>query len=205
MGYDWNYIKNMTLAKMDMSDEEAEVQNLLARFTLYANEAMTQICSIKPKYTYYEFDVKDVNKLYDMPDDKFISFGDDVNYVEEYGLEGYFAEGPKYVKLKSREASDEDFMYYGYNQLKFFKPGVYHISYYARWCTFDGALLDDNTMLDAPNDVLDCLPNYIASQCFKVDDEAKSALFRNEFEMSLARLDNTNYKNTKTFKIGGGW
>ena len=205
MSYDWNYIKNMTLAKMDMSDEEAEVQNLLARFTLYANEAMTQICSIKPKYTYHTFEVNDTTTLYDMPDD-FISFGDDVNYVDEYELEGYFAEGPRYRKLSSREAYDEDFTYLGYNQLKFFKPGIYHISYYARWYTFDGSLLDDNTVFTGiPNDVLDCLPNYIASQCFKVDDDAKSALFRNEFEMSLARLDNTNYKNTKTFKIGGDW
>lgn len=205
MGYDWNYIKNMTLAKMDMSDEEAEVQNLLSRFTLYANEAMTQICSIKPKYTYQIFNVDNINDLYGMADD-FIAFGDDVNYVEESVLEGYFSDGPRYCKLPLREACDEDFVYHGYNQLKFFKPGVYHISYYARWYTFDGALLDDNTVFDnIPNDVLDCLPNYIASQCFKVDDEAKSALFRNEFEMSLARLDNTNYKNTKTFKIGGGW
>lgn len=204
MSYDWNYIKNMTLAKMDMSDEEAEVQNLMARFTLYANEAMTQICSIKPKYAYKIFDVDDVNLLYEMPED-FISFGDDVNYVEEYALEGYFSEGPRYVKLSPREVSDEDFIYHGYNQLKFFKPGVYHISYYARWYTFDGSLLDDNTVLPAPKDVLDCLPNYIASQCFKIDDEAKSAIFRNEFELSLARLNDTNYKNTKTIKIGGAW
>ena len=188
-----------------MSDEEAEVQNLMARFTLYANEAMTQICSIKPKYTYYTIEVKDVDKLYDMPEN-FISFGDDVNYVEEFELAGYFSDGPAYVKLPRQETSDEDFMYYGYNQLKFFKPGIYHISYYARWHTFDGSLLDDNFVFtDIPKDVLDCLPNYIASQCFKLDDEAKSAIFRNEFEMSLARLDNTNYKNTKTFKIGGDW
>ena len=49
------------------------------------------------------------------------------------------------------------------------------------------------------------IPTYIAQQCYKIDDEYKSAVYRNEYEAALARLDDTNKKNTKSIKIGGGW
>ena len=65
--------------------------------------------------------------------------------------------------------------------------------------------MDDNVQLNVPDDILDCLPSYIASQCYKVDDEVKSSIYRNEYEMFVARIDATDYKNTKTFSVGGGW
>ena len=77
----WGYIKQATLAKLDLEPGEAEVQNLLGRFYIFANEAMSQICSsIKPKYTYANFVVTEdmVGKEQDMPSD-FVSFGDDIN------------------------------------------------------------------------------------------------------------------------------
>ena len=70
--------------------------------------------------------------------------------------------------------------------------------------TFDKSL-DNNYQIDVPNDILDCIPSYVASQCYKIDDDYKSQVYRNEYEMMLARIDATNYKNTKTIKIGGDW
>lgn len=217
--YYWRYIKEVSLAKLDLSEDEAQEQNLLDRFKFYANEAMTQICSaVKPKNTYEKFTVTESFSIMEMPAD-FIRFGDDVNYFKadtsKNNLQGYAEEiNEHFNKLYNdydpllmnnfRETSDDEFVYYGYNQLLFKKPGIYLISYDARWYTFDEDLTDE-TLLNVPADILDCLPSYIASQCFKVDDEVKSSIFRNEFEMAVARIDNTNYKNSKTIKLGGDW
>ena len=210
--YTWGYIKNVALAKLDIAstvDEDTEIQELITRFPYYANEAMTQICSaVKPKRTFAEFEITadDIGIAKSMPSD-FISFGDDVNHrtYQEYNAIFY------------EEAHDDDFAYLGYNTLLFKKEGKYQISYNARWIDFndvprtdaDGypvsGPIDEDVVLDIPYDILDCIPSYIASQCYKIDDEYKSAVYRNEFEMALARIDDTDFKNTKTFKIGGDW
>ena len=194
--YTWGYIKDVCLAKMDLDENEATVQNLLSRFPFYANEVITQVCSsIKPKYSFVEFIVeeKDVGITYKMPDD-FISFGDDVSYeLCDYG-----------DRLEKFELHDDDFEYYGYNQVLFKHPGKFYISYNARWFTFDKSMSDD-LQIDVPNDILECIPSYVASQCYKIDDEYKAQTYRNEYEIMLSRIDATNYKNTKTLKIGGDW
>lgn len=207
--YQWGYLKEAALAKLDLTEDEAAEQNLIEKFPFYANEVITQVCSaIKPKWTFAEFVVTDSNlhtKL-TMPSD-FICFGDDVNLITEteFGI------------TSTRAATDYDFRYVGYNEVMFFNIGVYRISYNARWIDFnsiereddDGVSytgpIDDSYVINVPADILDCIPNYIASQCFKIDDQYKSQVFRNEYEMSLARIDNTNYKNTKTFVVGGDW
>lgn len=192
--YQWGYLKNSILSKLDMDEDEANIMGFLNRFVIYANEAMTQICStVKPKHTYYEFEVKDYNEKITMPDD-FVSFGDDVNTItEDIG----------YGDSITREARDEDFEYYGYNNVICHNVGKYRISYNARWLTFGSQ--DNETVLDAPADVLDCIPSYVASQCMKVDNEYKSSVFRNEYEILLSRIDDSNYKRNKTFTIGGDW
>lgn len=206
--YTWGYIKQVSLANLDLTEEEAEIQNLINRFPYYANEVITQVCSaIKPKRTFAEFNITDddVGIQQAMPQD-FISFGDDVNHrtYDEYNMT--FCE----------EAHDEDFSYVG-NKLLFKKPGIYQISYNARWIDFsnvtrtsaDGEVLtgpiDDSYVIDVPFDILDCIPAYIASKCFMVDNQYKAAVYRNDFETMLARIDDSDYKNTKTFKIGGDW
>ena len=239
--YTWGYIKNAALAKLDMDgDYEEQLDsnelNWLNRFYIYANEAMTQICSaIKPKHTFvqiktfnnvivdssglmidgkrydnYELTadgVKAYNKsepsvclykvgsLITMPSD-FIAFGDDVCTVEYFDfLHNKWLE----------ECHDDTLQYVGYNQIICREVGTYLISYKARWYTFVTSMSNDVDLSFIPTDVLDCIPSYIASQCYKVDDEYKSSVFRNEYEMFLARIDDTNYKNSKTFKIGGDW
>lgn len=201
MNYTWGYIKDCTLAKLDLdmdSQHEATEMRFLSRFPFYANEAITQISSaVKPMLAFVEIlileqDVEDGPKIIDILPlvNGFISFNDDICTITQDGI--------------TRETSDEDFIYRGQSKLMFFTPGTYSICYNARWITFDKSV-DDNLELEIPMDILDCIPSYIASQCYKIDDEYKSAVFRNEYELALSRIDNTNYKTSSTFAIRGDW
>ena len=210
MSYTWGYLKDVSLAKLDLSEGEANAQNLLSRFPFYANEAMTQICSsVKPKYTFAKFVIgKDqVGQLQDMPND-FISFGDDVCYqikmVEDFTPS--LSDNNRFTDWHAAkvELHDDDFEYSGNSQVVFKHSGEFYISYNARWFTFDKNT-KDSFVLPVPNDILDCIPSYIVSQCYKIDDEYKSSVFRNEYELFVSRIDNTNYKNSKTLIIEGGW
>lgn len=195
--YTWGYVKEASLAKLDLDENEATAQNLLSRFPFYANEVITQICSsIKPKHTFVEFviDKSNIAVVQKMPDD-FVAFGDDICYE-------LIEDGVHHV-IKST-ITDDDFEYVGYNEVIFKRPGHFFISYSARWYTFDKDIAND-VILDIPADIVDCIPSYIASQCYKIDDEYKASVFRNEYEMFLARIDDTDYKQTKTFHIGGNW
>lgn len=200
--YSWNYIKNLTLMKLDLEEDEGNALNLISRFKYYANEAMTIICStVKPKRLYGTVSVnKDmVGKAVKATNDpNFIGFGDDVNTItiNEFGL------------TITEKTHDTNFLYHGYNEIIPFSEGIYNISYNARWIDFvkmTSIGISDDDELEIPTDVLECLPSYIASQCMKVDDDYKASVFRNEFEMLLARMDDTNYKTNKTFTIGGDW
>lgn len=199
--YTWGELQEVVLAKLDLDEDEAETQNLIGRFGYYANEAMTQICSaVKPKPAFFEIDVDsdNIGSLINMPED-FISFGDDVNKVvyNECG------------RTVIQEAHDDDFDYIGHNKLLFKRYGKFYISYNARWIESFSNMDKSVELAGSPNyvprDILDCIPSYIASQCMKIDDEYKSSVYRNEYEVFLARIDDTDYKNTKTFKIEGDW
>lgn len=201
MAYTWGYIKDVSLSKLDLDENEATVQNLLSRFPFYANEVITQVCSsIKPKYTFENFviDKTNVGVKQTMPDD-FVSFGDDVCYMLEE-----VREHNGETRLIKVPIHDDDYEYLGYNQVVFKHPGNYFISYNARWYTFDKSLSDEE-LIDVPDDILDSIPSYIASQCYKIDDEYKASVFRNEYEIMLSRIDNSNFRNTKTIKIEGDW
>ena len=208
--------------KLDMTEDEAEQHSLLRRFPFYANEAITYICSaIKPDYTFanvtvlfsdqdvddtmpdiIRLDSKTHQAIFTMPED-FISFGEDVNTIQRAYHDCYFRTVVHYEDY-AKEATDDDFEYYDYNKVIFKKAGIFNISYNARWFTFsDGT--PDSLKLDVPLDILDALPSYIASQCFKADDEVKSSTLRNEFEMMLARIDVANPRTTKNLHIQGGW
>ena len=194
--YTWGYIKDASLAKLDLEQDEAVELGLLNRFKFYANEVITQVCSsVKPKRSFFEVIVNNENlgKLITMPKD-FISFSDDVSTITtiEYGTT---------IVCKT---SDEDLIYKGYNQIQCLKQGIYHVAYNARWIKFDEDT-SESLELDVPEDILDCIPSYIAHQCYKIDDEYKSSVYRNEYEMFLARIDDTDFKNTGTIKIEGDW
>lgn len=192
--YTWGYIKENTLSKLNLSEAEANELDFLSRFPYYANEAMTQICSgIKPNEKLFKITVTEdtVGEPITMPTD-FIAFSDDVVRYEDTQGNSYDDVGDEYVD------------YHGYNQLVCKMPGTYHIPYSARWFFFTKDL-HNATTIPAPADICDALPSYIASQCLKIDDEAKAGVYRNEFEMFLARIDDTSFKTQRTFHIGGGW
>jgi hypothetical protein len=195
--YTWGDMQEVILAKLDLGEEEAEIQNLVSRFPYFANEAMTQICSIKPKHTFFEAEVDkdDIGNLVTLPGD-FIAFGDDVNKFV------YSEYNETYVE----DAYADEFDYVGYNQVLFKRTGKFYISYNARWVQSFVNMEPDLELADiVPRDILDCIPSYVASQCMKIDDEYKSSVYRNEYEVFLARLDDTDFKSNKTFKIEGDW
>ena len=195
--YTWGYIKDAALAKLDLEQDEANELKLINRFIFYANEVITQISSaIKPKRLFYELLVTEdmVGKLQTLDDPMFIGFGDDVSTITYDIYNARFTE----------ECHDDILVYKGYNQFICYKAGLYHISYKARWITFNEDI-KNHDVLDVPTDILECIPSYIAHQCYKIDDEYKSSVFRNEYEMFLARIDDTNFKTNTTFKIGGDW
>ncbi len=209
--YTWGYIKECVLSKLGMSEEEANQQNFLSQFPYYANEAMIQICSaVKPNEKYYEIDVfpdeerykeeeHHRNDIITLPDD-FIGLSDaPVMLKQKYYLYDKIICNPSFV-----ETDDESLEYYGYNQVVCHDTGVYRIPYKARWFFFTKDL-SNSEIITAPADICEAIPSYIVSQCLKLDDELKAGAYRNEFEIFLARIDNTSFKSSKSIKIGGGW
>ena len=95
-------------------------------------------------------------------------------------------------------ATDDEYKTYGNCEIIFFKGGNYRISYDAKWFEFLPET-DDNVKLDIPQDILDAIPSYIVSQCFKIDDEQKAQIYRNEYEMFLARITDDLYYSNKKF------
>ena len=57
MSFTYGYIREATMAHLDLDETEAQAIGLLARFHIYANEAMQAICSSKPMYKYRELEV----------------------------------------------------------------------------------------------------------------------------------------------------
>ena len=193
--YTWGYIKENTLNKLNLEEDEANELGLLSRFPYYANEAMTQICSIKPHEKFYELVISEeqnnLGVIITMPDD-FISFNDSPIAYKKPDGSHWLSVGDDFVE------------YFGYNEIQCSAEGPYRIPYDARWFFFT-IEMSNAIIIPVPADVCDSLPSYIASQCYKIDDEVKSATYRNEFEMFLARLNNTSFRRQQTFRIGGDW
>lgn len=55
--FTYGYIREATMAHLDIDEEEAQAMNLLSRFHIYANEAMQAICAAKPMYQYIDITV----------------------------------------------------------------------------------------------------------------------------------------------------
>ena len=55
--YSYGYLKEAVTAHLDLEESELSLNNISARFHLFANEAIQQICATRPKYTYFTFDV----------------------------------------------------------------------------------------------------------------------------------------------------
>jgi hypothetical protein len=142
-----------------------------------------------------------INEYITFPDD-FVSFSDDVVAFKSAPVYFY---GQKVNSPKWEEAFDEQISYKGYNKVILHEEGTYKIPYNARWYTFSEKT-DNADKIDVPNDILDAIPLYIVSQCFrKIDDNITATYYRNEYEAALARIDNTSFKLNRNFDIRGGW
>lgn len=191
--------------------------------------------SIKPKRQYVKFvvksrleiltyckqayDLEDVSYLIDQPCDK-----SDLSLNQQKALDYYnkFVYVNDQIKMpndffswndekayiltpcKNNQASDAEYNIFGSNKIIFFKPGTYLIPYNARWVRFTPST-DDDEELDVPDDIVECLPSYIVSQCYKIDDEQKSSIYRNEYEMALARIDENDMATNKGIVTRGDW
>ena len=225
----WGEIKNAALANLDLTEDEATEQRLLGNFYLWANEVITQISStVKPKYSFEYVDVYteydrwlELSKKYNVYLDKMPEYNSEETYTDEE--KAYWEEwlSTTFVN-KIYVMKAKDFIYRGYKQLLFLLPGEYSIPYHARWYTFESTMvpdgediddddyegyngIDDNVEIDVPRDILECIPPYIAMKGFKIDDEYKSSVFRNEYETALARINDEHFEQNRTFEIGGDW
>lgn len=55
--FTYGYIREATMAHLDIDETEAQAMSLLSRFHIFANEAMQAICSSKPLYKYIDVSV----------------------------------------------------------------------------------------------------------------------------------------------------
>lgn len=124
----------------------------------------------------------------------FVSFGGDANYYTK-GCSG---------TINMDQLPDSLFVYYGVKSFVPYANGEYSMSYNARWFDFTSNM-SEYTELDIPDDILDCIPSYIASQCYKVDDEIKAQIYRNEYELMLARINDTHYFTLQDMHIKDNW
>lgn len=227
--YTYGYIKNAILTKLNLTEKEALEQNLLDTFIYNINECLSQIAStIKPKFAtkqvivykdkipvepellpdktdpvevrlkkeealkeYYE-DKAVVGTPYTMPED-FIAFSGVPRVQEEIcGC------------LKPSEELHGQAIHLDRKQVVFLKPGIYQITYDGWWPVFNDKLQDADE-IDIPTDIVICIPSYVASQVWKIDDERKANVFRNEFEILFSRINNSDYRGVTTFGVEGGW
>lgn len=124
----------------------------------------------------------------------FVSYGGDANYYTK-GCSG---------TVNLDQLPDSLFIYYGTKSFVPYANGEYSMSYNARWFDFTESI-DEDTELDIPDDILDCIPSYIASQCYKVDDEIKAQIYRNEYELMLGRINDTHYFTLQDMHIKDNW
>lgn len=57
--FTYGYIREATMAHLDLDESEAQAMNLLSKFHIFANEAMQAICSSKPMYQYIDVEIVD--------------------------------------------------------------------------------------------------------------------------------------------------
>lgn len=184
----WSEIKQATLNKLFLDEQEAQQQGYLAKFRFLANECLNFIANgVKPRIAVLEITTTEDNARITMPDD-FLSFADIVNYRDD--------------------ESDPDIVYLDYNSIMLPVTGNYKIFYNALWKYIteeDVNSKNANNIINIDQSILNCLPTYIASQCLSQDDVQRSTILKNEFELMLSRLDTNMLYQENSYKSTGGW
>ena len=192
----WSEIKQATLNKLFLTEEEARQQDYLSKFQYLANEALNIIANgVKPRIVAFTFELvaDDIDKtpgkfhkddVVTMPDD-FLSFAD-------------------MLVLHDNKPYD-DVVYLGDRDITVGELGSYVIYYNALWENITEEDIKEDKPLTTHLSVINCLPTYMASQCLAQDDVQRSAILKNEFELMLSRLDtNIMYQNNH-YRSSGGW
>lgn len=202
----WGEIKQATLNKLFLEEEESQQQGYLDKFQYLANEGLILIANgVKPKIATHTVKVvvreegKDkadgeyyVGDVIEMPED-FLSFADIINY--------------------SGDEQDPEIVFITDNMIALKRVGTYSIFYNAAYDEITDEYVTpigegDNKRykkINIPKSVLNCLPSYIASQVLSQDDIQRSTILKNEFELMLARLDTNVMYEANHFKSSGGW
>lgn len=184
----WSEIKQATLNKLFLDEQEAQQQGYLAKFRFLANECLNIIANgVKPRIATFETLTTEENSEVMLPDD-FLSFTDIVNYVD--GI------------------ADPEIIYLDDKRVILPKKGNYKIFYNSLWHYIteeDVNSKNANSTLNIDSSVLNCLPTYIASQCLAQDDIQRSAILKNDFELMLSRLDTNMLYQQNSYKSTGGW
>lgn len=225
-GYTYGYLKSSIISMMDMSEEEMNDNDLINKIPFYLNRGMTEICSsIKPYNSHISIYVNDknINKPIDISrftDKSFVAFNGRSNYIslirdvsllsEKIGTDANEVDYVIHDKddlygydlSQMREAYDKDFIQLDYKTIICKKAGYYKISVKLRWWKFE-LKEKDETLIDCPEDILDALCLFVASELWSLEDERKGTVMHNKYEMALSRIDDTNYNNTTTFYIEG--
>lgn len=192
----WSEIKQATLDKLFMSEEEARQQEYLSKFKGFANECLNSIANgVKPRIKAFKFEIVEdsmptaelkyhVADVITMPDD-FLSFADMIMYHDN---EPY-----------------DDLVYLSDRDVAVGEIGNYVIYYNATWDDItEDDIINDN-ILTTHVSVINCLPSYMASQCLSQDDVQRSAILKNEYELLLSRLDTNIMYQEKQYRSSGGW
>ena len=181
----WSEIKQATLDKLFLDEQEAQQQGYLAKFQGFANECLNMISNgIKPRIATYEVTTTKENSVILMPDD-FLSFADMIGYCDG--------------------VPDPTLIYIDDKRIIAPEAGNYVLFYNALWHDITRDDIVDDVELSIDYSVLNCLPTYIAAQCLGQDDIQRSAMLKNEFELLLARLDTNIMYESNHFKSNGGW
>ena len=183
----WSEIKQATLNKLFLEEEEAIQQGYLEKFQDFANEGLNIIANgVKPRIAVFELETTEDNFMVEMPED-FLSFADMIGYLDN--------------------VPDPEVIFVTDKQIRLPKHGSYKIVYNAMWHeineTDTNPYIDPDLPIDAS--VLRTLPTYMASQILAQDDIQRSAILKNEFEVMLARLDTNVMYESNHYRSTGGW
>lgn len=194
----WGEIKQATLNKLFLEEEEAQQQGYLAKFQQLANEGLNMIANgVKPKIATHNVKVVVKEEGIDKADDEYY-IGDAIEMPEDFLS---FADIINY----SGDEQDPEIVFITDNTIALKKVGTYSIFYNAAYEDITDKHIIENEKINIPKSVLNCLPSYIASQVLSQDDIQRSTVLKNEFELLLARLDTNVMYEANHFKSSGGW
>lgn len=99
--FTYGYIREATMAHLDIDEAEAQAMNLQGRFHIFANEAIQAICGSKPKYEYLDITV--VNEYAPLVTDGAIirlATKEEIKWDEE-------AQGPREFTILNKEQTKQ--------------------------------------------------------------------------------------------------